>query len=981
VLLPQTFVARFRAWTTLLLSCSLGLASPSAHADDVADEADLQFELGTERYEHQDYKGALSHFLASDRLARNRNVQFNIALSYEKLGQLPEAYRYFTRSLEGETDPAVTASIQSALARLSPQVPLLHIVSDPPGAQLYIDRRDLGERGTTPQTMALAPGTYRIFAELDGYEPAQSEGVELRVGVERTVSLTLSRIVGTISIPGPAGASARLDADNAPELCQPPCDAPVSPGQHTLILSRAGYRTARVPISVEANQVTPVQIELIAETGSLVVNADEPGAALEVDGMVRGTIPATFDLPAGPHRIRVSLHGFEPVEREVVIRVKEPTRLNIELVSSDLVDAASRYSERAEEAPASVSLISSQELRAMRYPTLAEAVRGTRGLYLTDDRSYTVVGFRGLAIGSYGKRVLVTLDGMPTNDGWGWGSSSGLDLRTDLEDIERIEIVRGPGSVVYGTSAFSGVVNLVTRYRDVPSGMETGVSVAADGVFRARMRLTQHFGAHSGVWTSLAGGFAEGRDFFFPEYVADGPPEVGGYSRGLDGARFATLTGRAWWRDLSVAWSLNSYLKHLPTGQYESLFGDGRTRQSDTRGFVEARFEPRIGAKATSLTRLYANLYAFRSYYPYSPDEGGLDRTSFDNVWFGAEQRFVLSPSPTWSANLGSEVQAVPDAHTREGSEIGGAYLNARERLLLAALYANVDVRPLDNLKLSTGARLDYYSNSGASLNPRVALTATPYPGGNLKLLFGKAFIAPSIQETSYAYSGLLSNPNLAPENLYSAEVEWSHRLSPFVVVTGAAYANYGTDLIYLATLPADATGIEQTQNQNAQTPIGTLGFEAELRREWKNGWMVAGSCSFQRSAYLQGTSLGDLLTLNRSDQFREVPNSPTQLASVKAAVPLLSRALRAMTRLSFEGGRYDRNSLVSETAPQTRTTAALLWDFVFSGREERWRLDYSLGLYNALDSRTQVPVSNELRQLSIPITGRSLLAAANLGF
>jgi outer membrane receptor protein involved in Fe transport len=326
-------------------------------------------------------------------------------------------------------------------------------------------------------------------------------------------------------------------------------------------------------------------------------------------------------------------------------------------------------------------------------------------------------------------------------------------------------------------------------------------------------------------------------------------------------------------------------------------------------------------------------------------------------------------------------VQAFPKAHFRESAELSGEYLNHRQSLVLAALYANLELRPRDDLKLFAGARLDYYSNSRASWNPRVALITSPYPGGNLKLLFGKAFIAPSIQETSYAYSGQLSNPNLAPETLYSAEVEWSHRLSPFVVATAAVFANYGTDLIYLATLPADAEGTVVTQSQNARTPIGTLGLEAEVRREWKEGWMVAGSYSLQRSAYLRERRLADLLTLERSPEFREVPNSPTHLASLRAAAPLLSRAIRVMSRLSFEGGRYDRNALVTDASRQTSTQDALLWDFVFSGREERLRLDYALGIYNALDSKAKHPVNNEFRQLSIPITGRSLLATASVSF
>jgi hypothetical protein len=89
---------------------------------------------------------------------------------------------------------------------------------------------------------------------------------------------------------------------------------------------------------------------------------------------------------------------------------------------------------------------------------------------------------------------------------------------------------------------------------------------------------------------------------------------------------------------------------------------------------------------------------------------------------------------------------------------------------------------------------------------------------------------------------------------------------------------------------------------------------------------------------------------------------------------------LRVMSRLSFESGRHDRNA-ASGDSPQSRTDDAWLLDFVLSGLEERSRFDYSLGVYNALDSRAQHPVSSEFRQLSIPITGRSLLAAASVRF
>ncbi|MET0412291.1 MAG: TonB-dependent receptor [Polyangiaceae bacterium] len=959
-----------------LIVCAL---ARSAQADDVADEADMQFNLGTERFEVHDYRGALAHYLASNRLARNRNVLFNIALCYERLRQLPEAYRYYTRSLEDETDAATIARVNAALKRIAPGVPLLRIVTEPAGARLYLDRKDLGERGTAPQIMALAPGRYRVIAELEGYELGESEPVEVQVGVERTVLLELRRIVGTIRIEGPTGAGARLDSETGPELCSTPCDVQATPGQHIVILSRAGYRTQRVPVRVEAGQVSVLRSALDAETGSLLVHADERDALVEVDGVARGSIPLVLEVPVGAHRVRVSLRGFQAIERTVVIRAGAQTRLDLALAASDLVEAASRLPENVEDAPASVSLIGSEELRAMQYPTLAEALRGTRGVYVSDDRSYTIPGVRGLSLpGSYGKHVLITIDGVPANDDWVWSSYIGFDLRTDLDDIERIEIVRGPGSVVYGTSAFAGVLNLVTRGRDVPSGVELGASAALDGLFRARARVTQHFGPRAGVWASIAAGREQGPDFFFEEYVSDGPPEVAGRARGLNGLRVTTLSGRGWYDDLSLSWSLNYQDRHLPAGQFEAIFADGRARQTDMRGFVEARFEPRLSAVTTMLTRAYVSAYSYRGYVPLRLDEGGLDTTHYDSFWLDAEQRFVITPSEKLSLSIGSEVQAHPRANTDEGTELGGRYLADRQRFIVAAIYGNADYRMLPGLKLSAGARLDYYSNFGASLNPRLALIARPYDGGNVKLLFGKAFIAPGVQESSYSYYDLLSNLDLQPENLYSAEVEWSHRLSPFVVATLAAYANYISDLIFLEALPPDADGAALTQYRNSGTPIGSLGGEAELRREWKEGWMLSGSYSLQRSVFLASSSVLDLLQLERASAFRELTNSPRHMASAKASLPIIGRSLRATTRITYEARRYDRNSRVSDP-PQTRTQDAVQWDVVVSGLAERWGLRYAFGVYNVLDARVEHPVSNEFRVLAIPVTGRSLLLSLNL--
>src|SRR6187455_2976625 len=121
----------------LLLTCALAFAlicalSVEARADDSADEADLKFNLGAEAYQRRDYRTALEHFLASNRLVPNQNVVYNIARCYEQLKQYPEAFRYYSQALAAEQEPAARQRIQKALDQIRRFVAVLEIETQPP---------------------------------------------------------------------------------------------------------------------------------------------------------------------------------------------------------------------------------------------------------------------------------------------------------------------------------------------------------------------------------------------------------------------------------------------------------------------------------------------------------------------------------------------------------------------------------------------------------------------------------------------------------------------------------------------------------------------------------------------------------------------------------------------------------------------------------------------------------------------------------
>jgi outer membrane receptor protein involved in Fe transport len=305
------------------------------------------------------------------------------------------------------------------------------------------------------------------------------------------------------------------------------------------------------------------------------------------------------------------------------------------------------------------------------------------------------------------------------------------------------------------------------------------------------------------------------------------------------------------------------------------------------------------------------------------------------------------------------------------------------------------DLTPASNFKISGGARLDAYDYDQAaglpsepqtrhpafsfsSVNPRAAIVYKPYEGGNLKILGSKGFRAPSVYELFWiTSSGQTRNDALQPENVYSAEIEYSHRITPTVVGLVSVYTNYITNLIAQRTIPTSTAANPVYQYVNTDVPVAAVGVETEVRRDWKEGWMYSLSYSLQRSQYLRSGVFSDYVAFAPNPSLREVPNSPTHLVSARGAMPLLSRALTAMSRVSFVSGRYARNDAANDPR-QTMTNASVIWDLVLSGSETKWGIRYALGLYNIFDWREQDPVSAEFQQTTIPQAGRTLLLSLN---
>ena len=157
------------------------------------------------------------------------------------------------------------------------------------------------------------------------------------------------------------------------------------------------------------------------------------------------------------------------------------------------VYGASRYLQKTGEAPSSVTILTSQDIRNYGWRTLAELLNSVRGFYTTYDRNYHYVGVRGFGRpADYNTRILMLVDGHKINDNIYFQAPIGTDFPIDLDLIDRVEIIRGPSSSLYGAGAFFGLVNIATKKGKDLKGVEVSGAAGSFETYNGRMSYGYH---------------------------------------------------------------------------------------------------------------------------------------------------------------------------------------------------------------------------------------------------------------------------------------------------------------------------------------------------------------------------------------------------------------------------------------------------------------------------------------------------------
>lgn len=458
------------------------------------------------------------------------------------------------------------------------------------------------------------------------------------------------------------------------------------------------------------------------------------------------------------------------------------------------VTTASKTAERAVEAPAVLSVITKQEIELYGALTLGEILERVTSVFMLSTYSATqnVASFRGDQTGDLNTHILILVDGRPTRESIFNGSNACLFNGFPIESIERIEVIRGPGSVLYGTCAMMGVINIITK----TGGQSFGASAGYGSFGTFRGAVNGKYGKKD--WEIQGGAQFRSTDGWNFKAHDEGNNRIS-Y---LDSILKRETTLGAQLKFKYKGFKFNSFY----TSARQSAFGTIAEwnappdyQHVNSRLFADAGYERQLlkfWKASLNLTfnrgetqgqrRLVGNDDVFRA----RSNDILVEFTNYLEV----RKNINVVVGGIFNSQGGDYYVPVVDSRTNLPFDITlgknpqplEAILNYR--LVQTSVYLQADYKPFRWLKLIAGAQGNKVSSLDIDFVPRLGTVINPIKPIFIKALYGSAFRAASGYERRINFPGVIvGRDNVLPEKVSTFEAQiayakttWSVALTYF---------------------------------------------------------------------------------------------------------------------------------------------------------------------------------------------------------
>lgn len=645
-------------------------------------------------------------------------------------------------------------------------------------------------------------------------------------------------------------------------------------------------------------------------------------------------------LTASASAQSVDVADLPPLPPAAEDQSSSATLLAASQVEEDVVVGAAKREQSLGNVASAVTVVSGDRLRRFGYRTVGEAIAGVAGVYISDNRISYSAGIRGLQVpGDFNTRILVLIDGASVNESWGGFAGLSYDNFVSLDDVARIEVIRGPVSSLYGSNAFFGIVNIVTR-----SAAETPRAWGRVSINSIQGAITSAGFATGDVNKQLRGTFQQMTRIGETAFV----PDVGSGLQGDQGHQYMLSVVGSYGGSFAQVRALQNR-RDSPFAPYNGDPSvDTPYYQYNRQVLVEGGHTRELSERLTVAARGYANIYRFTDYIEQV--NGVPFEDIGDGQTIGAELRGryeVIMPN-----KLGITAGAETSYNATE-SRAFAADMSTDATVELPftvqGIYTEADGQPASWLGYTAGLRFDRNSKLDQRLSPRAALFLSEKEKYGLKLLYAEGFRNPSAFEGFFTdQTSFAANPDIEAERIRSFEaVVWAKPIAGLSTRLSGFYWN-AADIVTQLPFTDPVSGMDLLQFQNAERYV-TRGVELEGSYRTSGGWYGFGGGSYQQvGAKTPETPL----------TFGGVPNAPAITAAAGLSTPKLGGYAHLSTEAIFISERATRPDV--DTGDPLDPAPAWLGLNANIYVPDFHRFDVTAGVRNIIGKRDRIPAPGD---------------------